>query len=408
MEEIIYKRILFITLVAIDNINDRNIYADLVRLFVKNGHHVTIVSPIERRYKSWGRLEKSKDYNILRVNTLNNQKTNIVEKGIATFTIDFLMKRAIKKHFKNNSFDLAIYSTPPVTLINTIDYIKNKYGLETYLLLKDIFPQNAVDLGLIKKRSFLHRYFRSIETKLYEISDRIGCMSQANVDYLIANNIDLEKYKVGICPNSIELSTKIFDNQKLILLRNEIGITESQRVFVYGGNLGIPQGVGFLIEILNSNKDKGDVFFIIIGSGTKYLDLLNWYQSESPSNVLVKSYIPKEEYDMYVNLADVGMIFLDYKFTIPNYPSRLLSYLESRIPILAFTDEVTDVGRNAEQRGYGMSCASNDLKRANELIEYFVNTNNVDIEKMGNIGYEYFAKNYLVQNSYKEILKIAY
>ena len=152
-------RVLFITLVSIENINDSNIYTDLMRQFVKNEHHVTIVSPIERKFNKKTYCIERPDHTILRPKVLNTQKVNAVEKVISLFTIDNLILRSTKKYLNNMVFDLIIFSTPPITLTKTIQYLKAKHNAKAYLLLKDIFPQNAADLNLIKKGGFFWRYF---------------------------------------------------------------------------------------------------------------------------------------------------------------------------------------------------------------------------------------------------------
>jgi len=37
------------------------------------------------------------------------------------------------------------------------------------------------------------------------------------------------------------------------------------------------------------------------------------------------------------------MIFLDYRFQIPNFPSRLLSYMAAGMPVIVATDPNTDM-----------------------------------------------------------------
>ncbi len=107
------------------------------------------------------------------------------------------------------------------------------------------------------------------------------------------------------------------------------------------------------------------------------------------------------DYDLLVQSCDIGMIFLDHRFTIPNYPSRLLSYLEYKMPILAATDRNTDIGRIAEDNGYGVWCESNDVNAFTELVDKFVSQ--VDIKQMGEKGYDFLMKNYTVDRSYYQI-----
>jgi Glycosyl transferases group 1 len=401
-------RVIFITLVAINDIDEKNIYTDLIRYFVMKGHFVTIYSPVERRQHSKNVLYETSSYKIVRVKIPNIQKANIFEKTISTFLIDYLLLRDIKKYEKNNRYDLILYSTPPVTLTRTIDYLKKKFNARTYLLLKDIFPQNAVDLGFFSERSFIYKYFRKKEIQLYQLSDKIGCMSLANVNYVLKHNDFILESKVEICPNSIaidkDFKKNIKENNELI--RERLSIPHHSRVFIYGGNLGKPQGIDFLIQFLEQCKDLTNAFFVIIGSGTEYLKLHKWVKNSCTRNVILHEYLPKEEYDAYVKMAHIGIISLDFRFTIPNYPSRLLTYLEHRKPVICFTDENTDVGINAETRQYGKWCRSNDVAKAKELVKYFCECTDDDLSRMGTNGFNYLNSHYNVENTY-EIIKNA-
>ena len=173
-------KVLFLTLARITNIKVREIYTDLMRKFRDEGHELFIVTPTERRFREKTKLNIIDHVNILQVKTLNIQKANIIEKGIGTLLIEYQFLNAINKHLNHKKFDLILYSTPPITLTKVISNIKKKNGASTYLLLKDIFPQNAVDLGMIKKNSYLHKYFRKKEQKWLRtgtILTHPGCIS---------------------------------------------------------------------------------------------------------------------------------------------------------------------------------------------------------------------------------------
>ena len=178
--------IIFITLSNINSIKERSIYADLMRKFRDEGHEVYIVSACERRNGQQTHIFETDGVKILKVRTLNIQKTNVVEKGLGTLMIERQFKRAIRKHLSNVQLDLILYSTPPITFTKVVQHLKKKSPKAiSYLLLKDIFPQNAVDIGMFSERSMLHKYFRKKEIGLYKTSDYIGCMSPANVEFVI-------------------------------------------------------------------------------------------------------------------------------------------------------------------------------------------------------------------------------
>lgn len=393
--------IIFITLSNINSINERNIYQDLMRKFRNEGHRVYIVSPSERRRGLDTRIFDSDGVTILKVKTLNIQKTSIIEKGIGTLMVESQFQKAIKKHFKDQPFDIILYSTPPITFTNVVRFLKTKNPKAiSYLLLKDIFPQNAVDLGMFSKKSPIYWYFRLKEKKLYKNSDFIGCMSPANVDFVLNHNHFITQNQVEVAPNSIELNT-LCDKVDRIMIRKKYGLPLEKKIFIFGGNLGKPQGVSFLLKCLDANKERKDSFFVVVGSGTHYSMMSNWYKKNSDKNVKLIKSLPKEEYDLLVKSCDVGLIFLDYRFSIPNYPSRLLSYLENRMPIICATDVNTDIGKIAEKNGYGYWCESVKTEDFSALVDKMLKS---DCNDMGERGFRFLKNNYLVENTYNIIM----
>ncbi|PTR01591.1 glycosyltransferase involved in cell wall biosynthesis [Mucilaginibacter yixingensis] len=395
--------ILFLTLVKINDVAERNIYTDLIRVFSNNGHQVCIVSPVERRYKKPTAVFTSGNVRILNVKTLNIQKTNFLEKGIGTLLVEKQFEKAIKKHYSQIKFDLVLYSTPPITFTNVVKFIKNRDKAVSYLLLKDIFPQNAVDLDMIKKDGILHRFFKQKEKQLYDISDYIGCMSPANVRFITDHNA-VDPKKIEVNPNSIEpLEINVSDEEKKHI-KADYNIPLDAVTFIYGGNLGKPQGIDFLINVLKTNAGRKGLFFVIIGQGTEYPKLHAWVTSNKADNVLLLQSLPKKDYDVLLSSCDVGLIFLDKRFTIPNFPSRLLSYLENKMPVLAATDSNTDVGEVITENNIGIWCLSGNIDEFNEALLY-LQINSAARHTMGTNGYDFMLKNYLVEQSYQTIMK---
>ena len=271
---------------------------------------------------------------------------------------------------------------------------------------KDIFPQNAVDIGMMSKsglKGLLYKFFRNKEKDLYAVSDYIGCMSPANMEFVLKHNPEVSADRVEVAPNSVELSDNLNpnDNQKVETIREKYDLPVDKPIFIYGGNLGKPQGIPFLIECLNANANREDCFFLIIGTGTEMPRLMSWYNVKKPKSVKVMNGLPKAEYDELVSTCDVGLIFLDHRFTIPNYPSRLLSYLENKMPVLCATDPNTDMGKIAEENGYGMWCESNSVDAFTAILDQMLKS---DRKTMGEKGYRFLKENYLVEHTYNAIV----
>lgn len=388
------------------NVQLSGIYNDLMRKLRDEGHNVYIIYPSERRSGLPTTLINRDGIHCLAVRTLNVQKTNVIEKGIGQLLLEGQFKSALKKYFQGIKFDLILYSTPPITFNNVIKYAKRESDGKaiTYLLLKDIFPQNAVDLGMISKsgvKGFLYRMFRKKEEELYRISDFIGCMSPANVEYVLKHNPSVDRLKVEVAPNSYDVpsSFKTIDKDSVRLKYN---LPINKPIFIYGGNMGKPQGISFLVDCMRAVKDREDCHFLLVGDGTEYSKLEAFVKENNPRSVSVFRRLPKEDYDALAAACDVGLIFLDYRFSIPNYPSRLLSYLMGKKPIIAATDPNCDTGSIAETNGYGFYCPSNSVEDFVKVVDKMLVS---DRNLMGENAYQYFLSNYTTEHTYNAIVK---
>ena len=401
--------VLFLTMSAgVRRIEASGIYTDLMRKFRDEGHQVYVIHPCERRTGLPTALHSEQGVHILGVRTLNVTKTSVVEKGIGQLLLEPLFLRAMKKYFAHIPFDLILYSTPPITFNKVIKAAKKRNpNAVTYLLLKDIFPQNAVDLGMMSTtglKGVLYKMFRRKERELYRISDFIGCMSPANVEYVLKHNPEVSASKVEIAPNSYDVPPKVENVGKegYREIRAKYGLPLDLPIFIYGGNMGRPQGISHLVECIKAVKDRTDCHFVIVGDGTEFPKLEAFVNECHPKAVSLFRTLPKDDYDRLAQACDVGLIFLDYRFTIPNYPSRLLPYLMSSKPIIACTDPNCDTGSLAEQNGYGFYCPAND-------VDAFVNTINralaADIPQMGRNAFQFFLHNYTTDHTFSTIIK---
>lgn len=391
--------VLFLSLAQFDSIADRGIYSDLLRQFVQNSHYVRIVLPIP---KGVTQNIPGESYSILRVNTPQIQKVNYIKKGIASLRIGPILRRALATYCTDEHYDLILVPTPPITIAGTVEWVKRRDGAKVYLLLKDIWPQAIVDLGIIAQKGFVYKLYRKKEKKLYALADRIGCMSPANIEYLLRHNPEIDPGRVEVCPNSIEPVDETVTAEERRALREKYGVPQDKTVFLYGGNLGRPQAIPFLVECLRRCAGMEKVFFVVCGTGMEYPKLKAYMEIERPENVLLINGLPKEEYEEFASSCDVGLLFLDYRFTIPNFPSRLLSYLQKSMPVIACTDLCTDIGDIVEKGGFGWKCLSNDSEAFAKIVEQACH---VDRAAMGAAARAYLLAHYTAEQGYHIITK---
>lgn len=393
--------ILFLTMNPFDRIDMHNIYSDLMIEFINNGHKPYIVAPREKQFGDTC-FEENGDHAILRVRIGNTTNVSFIEKGISVVLLESQFEAAINKYLGDLDFGLLLYSTPPITFSGIIRKAKKRYNAKSYLMLKDIFPQNAVDLGLFTKKSPIYAYFRNKEKNLYKLSDTIGCMSPANVNYVTRHNPYLSKDKVVEFPNAIIPHQQVDRTASIELIRKHFSVPDSSITYLFGGNLGKPQAIPFFIECLMDNMNKSDRFFIICGSGSDYCLIDDFIKEYNPTNIALVSFLPKKEYDALVEGCDVGLIFLDYRFTIPNFPSRVLSYMENSMPVIVCSDESTDIGKIAETNDFGQWCPSNDVKRFTSIIDEMTTDK---VNRMGKKSRSFLENHYSANECYTKIMQ---
>ncbi|NWH09768.1 glycosyltransferase family 4 protein [Acholeplasma laidlawii] len=392
------KTILVLTILKIDFNLNKSLYSDLYFELSKNAN-VIVLSLTDNDNQVTKYSESLEVHNIKVSSSFQKSK---IKKAINLLRLNTKLLRYVKSNLKDTTIDLVLYSTPPITLNKSIKYIKNHYHAKTYLLLKDIFPQNAVDLGMFSKKGLIHKYFRIKEKNVYNLSDNIGCMSQANLKYILNNN-NIDKHKIEINPNSIEINQiiEISSHQKQEVL-DTYGIAKDKFKMIYGGNLGEPQGIEFILKVILENENHNNII-TIVGSGTQSNRIKKFIVDNNLVNTVFIDKLAKDKFDLLLSACDIGLIFLDARFTIPNFPSRLLSYLEYSKPVIAATDLNTDVGETIKNGGFGYWCESKNTDDFFKLVEKMKieNINN----QFGKTGRIFLEKYYNVDNSAELILE---
>lgn len=374
-----------------------NLYTDLAEEISKN-NEITVVVAEESKNIKESQLLRERGFDVLRVKTGNMFNVNVFEKAISYITIQGRLKSAINRFLNDKEYDLIIFTAPPVTLGSVIKYAMKKYNAKSYLMQKDIFPQNALDIGMMKKTNPAYWYFKFKEKKIYKIASKIGCMSQRNIEYLYENNKYLPKEKLELFPNTIKV--KNIEKNSENNIRAKYNIPNDSIIAIYGGNFGKPQGIDFITKVVDEYKNNKKITFIFSGKGTEKNKLYNHIKENKITNAITLDYIPKQEYNDILKETDIGLVFLDYRFKIPNIPSRTLSYLEYSIPIMAATDKNTDYREIIENNKFGLWSESNNISEFKEKFDMLINDSEMR-ESFGKSGRTYLEREWTVEHSVK-------
>ena len=261
------KKIIYISTAFPKENEGATIYTDLAEKLVSSGHQVTVVATEEKGKGAKTEMVNEYGCRVLRVVCGRHYNVGVLEKGITYLRLEYQLKKAIKHYLGKEKFDLILFAAPPVTLTSVVAFLKHKFNAKAFLMMKDIFPQNAVDLKIMKKNGLIYHYFRNKEKRMYKVADCIGCMSEMNIQYITKHN-PYVKEKCIYFPNTKKISWQLEEVDKN-KIRKIYGLPAEAVVFIFGGNMGIPQGMEFLCKGIKRLSYEKNVFFVLVGRGTE-------------------------------------------------------------------------------------------------------------------------------------------
>ena len=382
-------RILFVALAYPDVAEESGLYSELVEALTDQGHDVRVIAPALSADKTGPRIEGG--VMVVRVVAGNLFGVGLVRKGLSNLALPFRYWSSIKRDLKSWQPQWVIAPTPPITLTPLVWLMKLLTKSKSYLILRDIFPQNAVDIGLISRSSLTHLFFRWLESWTYRVHDQIGCMSPANIAYVRDKNPSVDQEKLHILANWISADGLRQDGDRTSS-RATLGLKESEFVCVFGGNLGKPQKPGFLVHVAEALRDEGSIRIIVVGRGTERDTLVAEKKRRNLSNLEVWDRLTRSQFQTLLSAADLGLVLLDERFTIPNIPSRLVGYWAAGLPVLAATDSATDIWESFIGRFGGGRCVRDVAGFADEIC--WLRGNPSQTSKMGEMGKSAVAEHF--------------
>ena len=374
-------------------------YGGLIEEFARNGHDVTVIVP---KYNGKSEIIRENKIDVLYFWSFPLINVNIILKGIANYFLPYLSMYAVKKQLKNYSFDLIISPTPPLAYYKAIGFLKKKNTrAKFYLILRDILPESARFIGLDKIKPIFD-YFRNIEKKNYELADIIGCLSPKNIEFVKEKNPQININKLELLPNWRTPKSDIIINQKEIREKYNL---EQKFVVIYGGNMGIPQGLEAVIKLAEIKQKYSEVVFLLVGQGTEKKKLENLVNVKKIKNVRFYDTIPQSDYLQLMSICDIGIISLHPNLFIPCIPSKTIGYWAVKLPILALVDSLTDYGSYViERSNSGLWSLTSNIQKTSKNFDILYKDKSLR-KRMGNNGFNYFIENCTTKITYNKIIE---
>jgi colanic acid biosynthesis glycosyl transferase WcaI len=361
----------------------------------ERGHRVTVVScyPVYNLTEAQKRIHypiscSEDEIRVVRVRTLHHHKVGFVFRGIAQLALPMLFRRAIRKYVHERIDAVVVYS-PPLTLAKAGYRVKKRSHSTFILNVQDIFPQNAIDLGIMKNRLVI-RFFERLEKRMYRGADRIVVHSNGNREYLIDKK-NLPENKVHVVYNWIDVSQ--YDRVSQTGRFRKMYSLENKLVFLFGGVIGPSQCLEVVIRVAEKLKDYPDICFLLVGDGTEKPRLMDMADSMGLENVLFKPFVSMNDYPELVKEADVGLVCLSPENRTPVVPGKILAYMASKIPVAGFLNRESDGHGIISDAGCGATALSKSVDDVREVIMNMYNQKK-NLKLMGENGYRYLLRHF--------------
>ena len=329
---------------------------DLAQAFIEQSHQVSIIIPAYSQ-KASVEISNQDGLTIYSVRCFKTKDVGYIRRTLAEFVNPFVIGLHLKRNqrFLDQKIDGIAWYSPSIFWGPLVKELKTQFACKAYLILRDIFPDWAKDLGLIKSE-IAFNLLKYIERFQYQQANCIGVQSPNNITYLKNNNIQLDM-PIEVLWNWIGMTKS---KPCSILISNSP--LKGRKIFVYTGNLGIAQGIDFLLDLVLEFKDNIDIGFIFVGRGSEKPRLQEIVKKLNLQNVLIFDEIPVEEIVGLYEQCDFGLLTLDSRHQTHNIPGKFLSYMQANLPVFAIINPGNDLETIIKERKLGKSLNALNMK----------------------------------------------
>ena len=324
---------------------------DLSNEFVRQGHTLTVILPSSDLDTPW-LIEDFNGVQVFRLRALKTKDINYMRRTINEFLMPFIMLNNLRKSpLRNQQMDGVVWYAPSIFFGPLVNALKKTNKCKAYLIIRDIFPEWAADVGLIS-RGLAYRFFKMIANYQYSIADVIGIQTRGNEIYFR----DRKNCQIEVLQNWLTVAPNI--GCSISLARTAIA---GRAIFVYAGNMGVAQDMNLLIDLAERLLNRVDIGFLFVGRGSHAQRLQEDAKTRGLFNVVFFDEIDPEELPGLYTQCHIGIVALDPRHKTHNIPGKFLSYMQAGLPVLASINPGNDLEEMILREKVGRVCTDNSI-----------------------------------------------
>jgi hypothetical protein len=296
--------------------------------YINQGYEVTVVTP-DPKLKTKYEIKYLDDVQIVYFKSGEIKNVNKIKRAINETMLSYNAWNNSNEFFRNNPHDLIVYYSPSIFFGSLVNKLKKLWNIKSYLILRDLFPQWAIDNGMLKETSIITKYFKYFEKVNYKAADTIGLMSNKNLEWF------QDYYKTDKKCEVLYNWTNTNDNVSAASNKYKKQLDlEDKIVFFYGGNMGHAQDMLNLVRLAKRMQKYDEVHFVFVGAGDEVELIKETIKKDNILNITLLPSVNQEEFKIMLTEFDVGLFTLNKYHKTHNFPGKLLGYLTEGLPIL--------------------------------------------------------------------------
>jgi glycosyltransferase involved in cell wall biosynthesis len=340
---------------------------DLSLEFARQGHAITVLVAAPELVEDW-RIEILNGVRIVRLRCPKTKDIGYVRRTIAEFQMPFAMLRNLRRSplaGELTRWDGVAWYSPTIFLGPIAKALKKASRCRSYLIIRDIFPEWAADMGLMGK-GLPYLFFKAIARNQYSVADVIGVQSPGNLVYFTDWAANSQR-RVEVLQNWLAAAP---------VVACSISISNTplagRKILLYAGNMGVAQGMDILLDLAEKLLERDEFGFLFVGRGSDAQRLREDASKRGLSNMLFFDEIEPSEIPGLCAQCHVGLVALDPRHKTHNIPGKFLVYMQCGLPVLASINAGNDLVALIDRERVGRVCTDGSAASLARLAEALI------------------------------------
>ena len=371
---------------------------DLAREFARQGHDLTVLLPAHDLATPW-QAEAQDGFEIIRLRAPRTKDVGYIRRTLAELAMPWAMRRNLARSpYADRRWDGVVWYSPSIFHAPLVKALKRASGCKSYLIIRDIFPEWAADMGLMRRGAAFH-FFKAIANRQYAAADVIGVQSPGNLSYF-------EQWRQGK-GRTLEVLPNWLDKPGTARcpIRVEDTPLAGRKIFVYAGNMGVAQNMDVVIDLADKLRDRPDIGFLLVGRGSEVERLRRDVADRALDNIAFFDEIDPDAIPDLYRQCSVGIVALDPRHRSHNIPGKFLTYMQCGLPVLAIVNPGNDLAEMIRDHVVGEVNEDSKIETIYRQAEKVIVQKEYDLE-VENRSKSLFNKNYSVERMVDSIVAV--